>query len=63
MIKTLFESMSESKMDLFYQRRLSVAVIDQLQFIQKSLGLFNALQRNKGDLMSFIRLSLKHYKK
>jgi len=63
MIKSLFENMTETKIDLYYQQRLSIIIIDELKFIQKSLGLFNLLHRNKSDLMAFIRLALKNYRK
>jgi hypothetical protein len=63
MIKSLFESMTETKMELYYQQRLSIVIIDEMKFIQQSLSLFGTLPRNKGDLISFIRLALKRYKR
>jgi hypothetical protein len=50
-------------MDSYYQQRLALVVIDDLNFIQKSFPLFKSFLKNKDDLVTFIKVVLKKYKK
>ena len=50
-------------MDIKYQHKLAGVIINDLNFIQHSLVLFNSMHFHKDDLIAFIRLVLTKYKK
>lgn len=59
-MKTLFEGLSEYKMDKVYQETLCSKVIINVKFIEKSLKYAKEI-KFKDDIISIIKIILKKY--